>query len=134
MEISEVKNQRAQLWVCHMCADHVWRFNIEGGLVSRYFKQLHILGLVPECHTQKVEGGKLVAPKIDFYFFLHAARFWRAPNFWDNRWSHTKLLAKTYFWECSSFALKMHWWKCPPLLHEKKILWDVQLLNTLIYK
>ena len=40
-----------------MCADHVWRFNIEGGRVSSYFEQPHKLGLVPEYHTQKVEGG-----------------------------------------------------------------------------
>ena len=57
-----------------MCADHVWRSIVEGGCISRYFEQPHTLGLVPEYHTQKVEGVKLIALKINFYFFARAAR------------------------------------------------------------
>ena len=59
---------------------------MEGGRVSSYFEQLRMLGLVPEYHTQKVEGGvRLIAPKIDFYFFcariafLARAKFLRQP-------------------------------------------------------
>ena len=107
MEISEVKNQRTQLWVRHMCAYHVWRSNIEGGHVSSYLEQPHTLGLETEYHTQKVKR----EVKSAFVFFARAARFWRAPSFWDNIWSHTKPLAKTDCWEYSSFALKTHWWK-----------------------
>ena len=36
MEISEVKNQRTQLWVCQMCAHHILRSNIEAGCGSSY--------------------------------------------------------------------------------------------------
>ena len=64
-------------------------------------------------------GGKNELPqKPTFRTFPRAVHFWRAPSFWDNLWSHTKLLYLTDFPDCSSFALKTHWWKwaLPPLL------------------
>ena len=69
-----------------MCAYHVWGSNIEAGRGSSYFEQPHMLGLVLECHTEKVEvGSKLIAPKIEFWglcariAFLARAKFLRQP-------------------------------------------------------
>ena len=101
-----------------MCANHVLRSNIETGRGSSYFGYPWMRGLVLEHNFWKLEGGvKLIAPKIDFYFFARASYFWRAPNFWDKLRSLWKLLYLTDFAYCSLFALKTHWlkWGLPPL-------------------
>ena len=65
-----------------------------------------------QLNTGESKGGsKLTASKIEL---LRAHRvFGRAPSFWDNFWSHLKLLHLTDFPDCSLFALKRHSWKWP---------------------
>ena len=110
-----MKNQRTQLWVCHMCAHHVLGSNIETGSVSSYFEQPYMLCLVPKCHTQKVGGGggggKINCSKNRLLGVVRASLFWRAPAF-ETTFGHIQnFWQKQDFPDCSSFALKTHWWK-----------------------
>ena len=95
-----------------MCAHHVLRSNIETGRGLSNFGHPCMFALILEHCGLVIErgegGGELISPKIEFLQFCARIVFWRTPVFRDNFWSHTKLLAKTDFSECSLFALKTH--------------------------
>ena len=82
-----------------MCAHYVLGSNIETVRVSSYFEQPRMLSLVPECHTQKNEVGKINCSKNQILGIVRAQRvfgerqifetiFGHIQNFWQKQILH----------------------------------------------
>ena len=81
-----------------MCAYHVWGSNIEAGLGSSYFEQLHKLGLVLECHTEKVEGVQINCSKNRVLGVVRAHRVFGARQVFETTFGHIE-----NFWQKKIF-------------------------------